>query len=209
MINYSWLIQYTLLLILNPALPAVCHLEDISAFVNKYGDDKGSHRSTHSNEVAAFKNTLRRAYIPCTAHGGPTYYSLWDRGCSTDRSSKAWEVLLRTNLILYNTLLSLFSHHRWRQCHNKRRKRYQIVDICRVGLSLRTIPPLSSLPTAGPSSNLSSLLTVVKISTRIFFNHRDFQFENDVNSETPSVSSLYYGRRTDTSTSVPTTPTPR
>lgn len=28
-------------------------------------------------------------------------------------------------------------------------------------------------------------------------------------SETPSVSSLYYGRRTDTSTSVPTTPTPR
>ena len=71
MINYSWLIQYTLLLILNPALPAVCHLEDISAFVNKYGDDKGSHRSTHSNEVAAFKNTLRRAYIPCTAHGGP------------------------------------------------------------------------------------------------------------------------------------------
>ena len=105
--------------------------------------------------------------------------------------------------------LSVFSYHRWRQCHNKRTKQYEIVDIFRVGLSLRTIPPLSSLPTAGPSSNLSSLLTVVKISIRIFFNHRDFQFENDVNSETPSVSSLYYGRRTDTSTSVPTTPTPR
>ena len=64
----SWLTQYTLLLLLNPALPAVCYLEDISAFVNKYGDDKGPHRSTRSNEVAAFKNTLRRAYIPCTAH---------------------------------------------------------------------------------------------------------------------------------------------
>ena len=49
----------------------MCHLEDISAFVNKYGNDKGPHRSTGSNEVAAFKNTLRRAYIPCTAHGGP------------------------------------------------------------------------------------------------------------------------------------------
>ena len=189
----------------------MCHLEDISAFVNKYGDDKGPHRSTRSNEVAAFKNTLRRANtflaLPMVAH-----LLLLVRSWLQHRQVQqgvGWEVLLRTNLILYNTLLSLFSHHRWRQCHNKRRKRYQIVDICRVGLSLRTIPPLSSLPTAGPSSNLSSLLTVVKISIRIFFNHRDFQFENDVNSETPSVSSLYYGRRTDTSTSVPTTPTPR
>ena len=55
-----------------PALPAVCHLEDISAFVNKYGDDKGPHRSTRSNEVAAFKNTLRRANtflaLPMVAH---------------------------------------------------------------------------------------------------------------------------------------------
>ena len=52
-------------------------------------------------------------------------------------------------------------------------------------------------------------MIVTYISVRIFFNHREFQFENDVNSESPSVSSLYYGRRTDTSTSVPTTPTPR
>ena len=50
----------------------MCHLEDISAFVNKYGDDKGPHRSTGSNEVAAFKNTLRRANtflaLPMVAH---------------------------------------------------------------------------------------------------------------------------------------------
>ena len=50
----------------------MCHLEDISAFVDKYGDDKGPHRSTRSNEVAAFKNTLRRANtflaLPMVAH---------------------------------------------------------------------------------------------------------------------------------------------
>ena len=75
----SWLTQYTLLLLLNPALPAVCYLEDISAFVNKYGDDKGPHRSKTLWDVLTFLAL-------------PTFFSLWDRGCSTNRSSKAWEV---------------------------------------------------------------------------------------------------------------------
>ena len=52
----------------------MCHLEDISAFVNKYGDDKGPHRSTRSNEVAAFKNTLRLAntFLALPMVGPPT-----------------------------------------------------------------------------------------------------------------------------------------